>query len=135
MMGRRLPPSGSSPASMRDDRHHERSSEAVARADRAYHAEDAPEISDAEYDALKRRNAAIEARFPDLKRADSPSDSVGAAPAEGFAKAEPLFAVMGQKAVHCGAAGAGRGRGAGRGGAGEGWAGRRRRLESADCRQ
>ncbi|MCB1921980.1 MAG: NAD-dependent DNA ligase LigA, partial [Candidatus Competibacteraceae bacterium] len=42
--------------------------------------------SDAEYDALKRRNAAIEARFPDLKRADSPSDQVGAAPAEGFGK-------------------------------------------------
>ncbi|TFL18293.1 NAD-dependent DNA ligase LigA [Jannaschia formosa] len=55
-------------------------------ANRAYHAEDAPEISDAEYDALKRRNAAIEARFPALKRPDSPSDQVGAAPAEGFGK-------------------------------------------------
>jgi len=58
----------------------------IARADRAYHAEDAPEISDAAYDALKRRNRAIEARFPALKRADSPSDQVGAAPAAGFAK-------------------------------------------------
>ncbi len=37
-------------------------------------------------DALKRRNAAIEARFPALKRADSPSDQVGATLAEGFAK-------------------------------------------------
>ena len=59
---------------------------AISAADRAYHAEDAPEISDADYDALKRRNAAIEARFPALKRADSPSGRVGAAPAEGFAK-------------------------------------------------
>ncbi len=56
------------------------------RANRAYHAEDAPEISDADYDAAKRRNAAIEARFPHLKRSDSPSDAVGAAPAEGFGK-------------------------------------------------
>ena len=45
-----------------------------------------PEITDADYDALKRRNAAIEARFPELKRPDSPSEQVGAAPAEGFAK-------------------------------------------------
>ena len=52
----------------------------------AYHSADAPEISDAEYDALKRRNAAIEARFPEIKRDDSPSDRVGAAPAEGFSK-------------------------------------------------
>ncbi|MCL3883626.1 NAD-dependent DNA ligase LigA [Marivita sp. GX14005] len=52
----------------------------------AYHRDDAPKISDAEYDRLKRRNAEIEARFPALKRADSPSDTVGAAPAEGFAK-------------------------------------------------
>ncbi len=59
---------------------------AIAEANRAYHTEDAPEITDAEYDALKRRNAAIEARFPDLKRADSPSDQVGAPLADGFAK-------------------------------------------------
>ena len=56
------------------------------RANRAYHGEDAPDLSDAEYDALKRRNAEIEARFPALKRSDSPSDQVGAAPAEGFSK-------------------------------------------------
>ena len=55
-------------------------------ADAAYHTEDAPVMTDADYDALKRRNAAIEARFPDLKRDDSPSDRVGARPAEGFAK-------------------------------------------------
>ncbi len=58
----------------------------LAQADRAYHAEDAPTISDAEYDALKARNREIEARFPDLKRADSPSERVGAAASETFDK-------------------------------------------------
>ncbi len=58
----------------------------IARHDRAYHEQDAPEISDAEYDALVRHNRAIEARFPALVRADSPSHRVGASPAEGFAK-------------------------------------------------
>ncbi|MEX0319710.1 MAG: NAD-dependent DNA ligase LigA [Ruegeria sp.] len=64
----------------------ERLAAALLRANEAYHAADAPEISDADYDALKRRNAEIEAQFPDLKRADSPSEQVGARPAEGFAK-------------------------------------------------
>ncbi|MHA3978699.1 NAD-dependent DNA ligase LigA [Halovulum sp. GXIMD14794] len=64
----------------------ERLAAAIAEADIAYHQQDAPDISDADYDALKRRNAAIEARFPDLKRADSPSERVGAAPAQGFGK-------------------------------------------------
>ncbi|MCC6719613.1 MAG: NAD-dependent DNA ligase LigA [Acetobacteraceae bacterium] len=59
----------------------------IARHDRAYHEHDAPEITDAEYDALRARNAAIEARFPALVREDSPSRRVGAAPASGFAKA------------------------------------------------
>jgi DNA ligase (NAD+) len=63
-----------------------RLADAIARANQAYHGADAPEISDADYDALKRRNAEIEARFPHLKRTDSPSDQVGVAPAEGFAK-------------------------------------------------
>ena len=58
----------------------------IAAANAAYHRRDDPEISDAEYDALKRRNAEIEARFPGLKRADSPSEQVGATPAEGFQK-------------------------------------------------
>jgi DNA ligase (NAD+) len=58
----------------------------IAGHDKRYHQEDAPTITDAEYDALRRRNAAIEARFPDLVRADSPSKRLGAAPARGFAK-------------------------------------------------
>ena len=58
----------------------------LAEADRAYHAEDAPTISDAEYDALKRRNREIEARFSGLKRDDSPSERVAAAPSETFDK-------------------------------------------------
>jgi DNA ligase (NAD+) len=58
----------------------------IARHDRAYHEQDAPEITDAAYDALRLRNAAIEARFPDLVRPDSPRFRVGAAPAGGFAK-------------------------------------------------
>ncbi|HZT89358.1 MAG TPA: NAD-dependent DNA ligase LigA [Stellaceae bacterium] len=58
----------------------------IAHHDRRYYAEDAPEISDAAYDGLRRRNSAIEARFPELIRADSPSRRVGAAPAAAFAK-------------------------------------------------
>ena len=60
--------------------------EEIGRHDRLYYADAAPEISDAEYDALRLRNTAIEARFPELIRADSPSRRVGAAPATGFAK-------------------------------------------------
>jgi DNA ligase (NAD+) len=58
----------------------------IAAHDRRYYQDDAPTVSDAEYDALRRRNEKIEARFPDLVRADSPSRRVGAAPARGFAK-------------------------------------------------
>ncbi|MXQ07203.1 NAD-dependent DNA ligase LigA [Alphaproteobacteria bacterium GH1-50] len=64
----------------------ERLARLLGQANLAYHQEDAPEISDAEYDRLKRRNAEIEAAFPELKRDDSPSEQVGAAPAEGFSK-------------------------------------------------
>ena len=64
----------------------ERLAALIAAANTAYHQEDSPDISDAAYDALKHRNAAIEARFPDLVRSDSPSEQVGARPAEGFAK-------------------------------------------------
>ena len=58
----------------------------IADHDRRYHQEDAPTISDAEYDALRRRNTDIETRFPDLVLADGPSANVGAAPASGFGK-------------------------------------------------
>ena len=58
----------------------------IARHDRAYFEQDAPQISDAEYDALRRRNEAIEQRFPDLIREDSPSRRVGAGVAEKFGK-------------------------------------------------
>ncbi|HEV7291066.1 MAG TPA: NAD-dependent DNA ligase LigA, partial [Devosia sp.] len=63
-----------------------RLADTIARADVAYHQKDAPELTDAEYDALRRRNVAIEERFPALVRMDSPSTAVGAAPSEGFAK-------------------------------------------------
>jgi DNA ligase (NAD+) len=54
-----------------------RLAKAIAHHNRLYHAEDAPEISDAEYDAMVRRNAELEAAFPHLVRADSPSAAVG----------------------------------------------------------
>ncbi len=58
----------------------------IARHDELYYRKDAPEISDAEYDALRARNQAIETRFPHLVRDDSPSLRVGAAPVEAFGK-------------------------------------------------
>jgi DNA ligase (NAD+) len=63
-----------------------RLAEEIARHDQLYYTDAAPEISDADYDALRQRNTAIEARFPELIRTDSPSRRVGAAPATGFAK-------------------------------------------------
>ncbi|MDB5646749.1 NAD-dependent DNA ligase LigA [Methylobacterium sp.] len=58
----------------------------IAEADRLYHQEDAPEITDAEYDALRRRLETIEGRFPDLAGTGAASASVGAKPSEKFAK-------------------------------------------------
>ena len=60
----------------------------LERHDEAYHGDDAPQIDDAEYDALRRRNQAIETRFPALRRADSPENRVGARLREGFAQVE-----------------------------------------------
>src|SRR5437660_9785146 len=54
--------------------------------DKRYYQEDAPTVSDAAYDALRRRNEEIEARFPGLVRPDSPSRRVGAQPSQKFAK-------------------------------------------------
>ncbi|MFN6253088.1 MAG: NAD-dependent DNA ligase LigA [Acetobacteraceae bacterium] len=68
----------------------------IVRHDRLYHAKDQPEITDAAYDALVARNRAIEARFPQLIRSDSPSRRVGAPVAEGFAKSrhgEPMLSL------------------------------------------
>ena len=68
----------------------------IARHNRLYHTQDAPEISDAAYDALVRENNAIEAAFPHLIRPDSPNRSVGAAPAEHLAKvahARPMMSL------------------------------------------
>src|SRR6266436_6391090 len=54
--------------------------------DKANYQQDAPKISDAEYDALRQRFNAIEARFPELVTSDSPSQKVGAQPSGRFAK-------------------------------------------------
>lgn len=64
----------------------ERLAKGIATANIAYHQNDAPEITDAEFDALTIRNGEIEEAFPELVRADTPTGKVGAAPAEGFAK-------------------------------------------------
>ena len=68
----------------------------IAAHSQAYHGEDAPLISDADYDALVRRNFALEARYPHLVREDSPSWKVGSAPAAGFGKvthARPMLSL------------------------------------------
>ena len=65
---------------------HKRLAAEIAEHDRRYHAEDAPTISDADYDSLRRRLDALEAAHPELASAHSPTRKVGAAPSEKFAK-------------------------------------------------
>ena len=68
----------------------------IAKHNRLYHDADAPEIADADYDALVRENAALEAQFPHLVRADSPSAAVGATPSTPLAKvphARPMLSL------------------------------------------
>ena len=65
---------------------HARLGAEIAEHDRRYHGEDAPTISDAEYDELRRRYTALEAAFPQLAEADSANRKVGAPPSEKFAK-------------------------------------------------
>ncbi len=84
-----MPADGVDPADLSNEeaaRELARLAQEIAEHDRNYHQLDAPTISDADYDALRRQNQAIEARFPDLIRADSPSRQVGAVPAQGFRK-------------------------------------------------
>jgi len=66
----------------------------IARHNALYHGEDAPEISDADYDALMRENAALEAAFPALIRTDSPSKLVGAAPSSHLSKVPHAVAML-----------------------------------------
>jgi DNA ligase (NAD+) len=68
----------------------------IARHNKLYHDQDAPEISDAEFDALVRENAELEAQYPHLIRPDSPSRQVGAAPSTALAKvahARPMLSL------------------------------------------
>ncbi|PRY75017.1 DNA ligase (NAD+) [Yoonia maritima] len=66
----------------------------LSAANTAYHRDDTPDISDAEYDQLKRRNLAIENAFPALKRSDSPSDQVGGEVADGFGKIQHVIRML-----------------------------------------
>ena len=76
-----------------------RIAEEMAKSDIAYYQNDNPYLTDAEYDSLKKRNEEIEARFPELIRADSPSKRVGAAIKSGFGKVPHRFPMLSLGAV------------------------------------
>src|SRR5262249_61471227 len=69
----------------------------IAHHDDLYYRKSAPEVSDAEYDALRQRNEEIERRFPDLVRPDSPSKRGGAKPESGFAEGRHAVPVVSLK--------------------------------------
>jgi len=71
-----------------------RLAQVLGQANADYYVSDDPKLDDATYDALKLRNAAIEDRFPDLKREDSPTEQVGAVPADGFSKITHAVAML-----------------------------------------
>ncbi|MEM8625780.1 MAG: NAD-dependent DNA ligase LigA [Pseudomonadota bacterium] len=71
-----------------------RLSDEIRRHNTAYHRDDAPEVSDGEYDGLKRQLLALETAYPELVSVDSPSHAVGAAPADGFAKVQHRVAML-----------------------------------------
>jgi len=75
-------------------REHARLSEEIAAHDRRYYTEDAPIVSDAEYDALRLRYEALEAAFPELATPDSLTKKVGATPSEKFAKVRQRVPVL-----------------------------------------
>src|SRR5271165_2374770 len=79
-------PTGSKPTLAEARAEHQRLGAEIAEHDRRYHGEDAPTISDAAYDELRRRYTALEAAFPELADADSANRKVGAPPSEKFAK-------------------------------------------------
>ena len=72
----------------------EKIAQEMAKADIAYYQNDAPYMSDAEYDALKQRNIELEAQFPQLIRPDSPSKRIGAPLQSGFGKVAHRFPML-----------------------------------------
>src|SRR4051812_36366405 len=80
------PPAADDPTQKQAQAEYARLQAEIAAHDKRYYQDDAPAVTDAEYDALRRRYNEIEARFPDLRTPESLSLKVGAAPARGFAK-------------------------------------------------
>ncbi len=73
---------------------HKRLAAEIAESDRLYYQEDAPKLSDADYDALRQRVEAIEEVFPELAASESPTQKVGAAPSEKFAKVRHAVSML-----------------------------------------